>query len=141
MASNLRTASGGVYAANTVFNRGILDRSALAAYGLPRLTGSYVWSLTVGNAAIGALITHVILFWRKDVWASIKALRTGTSEDRHHAAMLRKYRTVPWWWFLSILTFAFVLGIIVTTTQNITMPAWSYLIALLVGAFIAPFVS
>lgn len=90
---------------------------------------------------IGALITHVILFWRKDVWASIKALRTGTSEDRHHAAMAARYKEVPYWWYLSILTFAFILGIIVTTTQDITMPWYSYLVALAVGAFIAPFVS
>lgn len=90
---------------------------------------------------IGALVTHVILFWRKDVWASIKALRSGTSEDRHHSAMIARYKEVPYWWYLSILLFAFVLGIIVTTTQNITMPVWSYIIALSVGAFIAPFVS
>lgn len=55
--------------------------------------------------------------------------------------MVAKYEEVPYWWYLSILTFAFVLGIIVTTTQDITMPWYSYLVALLVGAFIAPFVS
>lgn len=83
----------------------------------------------------------MVLFWRKDVWASIKALRTGTSEDRHHAAMVAKYKEVPVWWYAAILTFAFALGIIVTTTQSTTLPAWGYVIALLVGAFVAPFVS
>lgn len=161
MASNLRTADGGRYQSNKIFINGILDRQALSTYGLPRLTGSYAWSLTVGNAAvsycclrdsghiltsrlrmlqIGALITHVLLFWRKDVWASIKAFRTGASEDRHHAAMMKRYRGVPTWWFFAILVFAVVLGVIVTTTQKITMPVWSYFIALLVGAFVAPFV-
>jgi len=90
---------------------------------------------------IGALIAHVILFWPKDVWASIKAFRTGVSEDRHHAAMLVKYKEVPTWWYCIILIVAFVFGTIVTTTQNITMPVWSYIIALLTGAFVAPFVS
>ena len=55
--------------------------------------------------------------------------------------MLVKYKEVPYWWYLLILIVAFVFGIIVTTTQNITMPVWSYIIALLVGAFVAPFVS
>jgi hypothetical protein len=90
---------------------------------------------------IGALITHVLVFWRKDIWASVKALRTRTSEDRHHAAMVAKYQEVPLWWYPAVILLAFVLGIAVTTTQNITMPAWSYIIALLVGAFVAPFVS
>jgi len=52
MASNLRTADGGRYNASTVFINGILDRTALERVGLPRLTGSYAWSLTVGNAAV-----------------------------------------------------------------------------------------
>jgi hypothetical protein len=52
MASNLRTESGGRYVGNTVFINGILDRQALETYGLPRLTGSYAYSLTVGNAAV-----------------------------------------------------------------------------------------
>ena len=55
--------------------------------------------------------------------------------------MISKYREVPYWWYLSVLTFAFSLGIIVTTTQKITMPVWSYFIALALGAFVAPFVS
>jgi len=55
--------------------------------------------------------------------------------------MLVKYKEVPTWWYCIILIIAFVFGIIVTTTQNITMPVWSYIIALLTGAFVAPFVS
>ena len=55
--------------------------------------------------------------------------------------MAARYREVPYWWYVGILTFAVVLGVIVTTTQSITMPVWSYFIALLVGAFVAPFVS
>ena len=59
MASNLRTADGGRYNASTVFVHGILDRTALETVGLPRLTGSYAWSLTVGNAAVsGMLLLH-----------------------------------------------------------------------------------
>jgi TctA family transporter len=100
-----------------------------------------IWLCLMLTSQIGALIAHVTLFWRKDVWASIKALRTGVSEDRHHAAMLVKYKEVPYWWYVLILVVAFVFGIIVTTTQNITMPVWSYIIALLTGAFVAPFVS
>jgi undecaprenyl pyrophosphate phosphatase UppP len=113
----------------------VIDRGECCREFYPAFTS---WPLIL---QIGALIAHVILFWRKDVWASIKAFRTGVSEDRHHAAMLVKYKEVPTWWYLIILTVAFVFGIIVTTTQNITMPVWSYIIALLTGAFVAPFVS
>jgi hypothetical protein len=61
MASNLRTADGGRYNASTVFINGILDRDALERVGLPRLTGSYAWSLTVGNAAVRHLLCSFAL--------------------------------------------------------------------------------
>jgi hypothetical protein len=60
MASNLRTESGGRYVGNTVFINGILDRQALETYGLPRLTGSYAYSLTVGNAAVSLPLSSMV---------------------------------------------------------------------------------
>jgi hypothetical protein len=39
-----------------------------------------------------------------------------------------------------VLVFSFVLGLIVVTTQNVTLPAWAYIVSLLLGMFIAPFV-
>ena len=55
--------------------------------------------------------------------------------------MVKHYKETPNWWYLVVLAFSFVLGLIVVTTQNITLPAWAYVIALLLGIFISPFVS
>ena len=54
--------------------------------------------------------------------------------------MVENYREVPWWWYIIVLVFSFVLGLIVVTTQNVTLPAWAYIVSLLLGTFIAPFV-
>lgn len=54
--------------------------------------------------------------------------------------MAKHYKDVPQWWYLIVLVGSFVLGLIVVTTQNITLPVWAYIVALLLGMFIAPLV-
>lgn len=55
--------------------------------------------------------------------------------------MVKHYKEAPWWWYIGILVLSFVLGLIVATTQNITLPPWAYIVSLLLGCLIAPFVS
>lgn len=140
MSSLLRTQTGKRYNTAKVFVNGVLDTEKLAEYGLPRVAGTYLWGMLCGNIAIGALLGHCVLFWGPDIVAVIKNLRAGKHDDRHHAAMT-KYKEAPWWWYAAILIFSFVVGMIVVTTQKITLNAWSYVVALLLGIVIAPLVS
>lgn len=55
--------------------------------------------------------------------------------------MVKHYKETPWWWYFSVLVIAFVFGIIVVCTEDITLPAWAYIVSLLLGIFISPFVS
>ena len=55
--------------------------------------------------------------------------------------MAKHYKETPWWWYVSVLVFAFVLGLVVVIKENITLPAWAYVVSLLLGIFIAPLVS
>ena len=55
--------------------------------------------------------------------------------------MAKNYKEVPWWWYGIILLGSFVLGLIVVLKENITLPVWAYIISLVVGSIIAPFVS
>jgi hypothetical protein len=54
--------------------------------------------------------------------------------------MVKHYKEAPQWWYIAVLVISFVLGLIVVTTQNITMPAWAYIVSLLLGIIVAPFV-
>lgn len=64
----------------------------------------------------------------------------GQSNDRHHAYVNKHYKESPWWWFVIILVVSFVLGLIVVLKEDITLSAWAYVVALLLGCFIAPLV-
>ncbi|KAK4034638.1 OPT oligopeptide transporter protein-domain-containing protein [Parachaetomium inaequale] len=138
MSTRLRSQDGTTYPIQKVFTGGVLNREALEKYGIPRLTGSFAYAMFMANAAIGALIAHCFLFWGGDVVRAYKSAKAGKHDDRHHAHMTKHYKETPSWWYLATLVLSFVLGIIVVTTQNITLPVWAYVISLLLGMFIAP---
>ena len=55
--------------------------------------------------------------------------------------MTKHYKEAPWWWYVVVLVGSFILGLVVIVKENITLPAWAYIVSLLVGIFIAPMVS
>lgn len=55
--------------------------------------------------------------------------------------MAKNYKEVPTWWYLIVLVGSFVLGIAVVAKENLTLQVWGYVVALVVGIIIAPFVS
>ncbi|KAL2061507.1 hypothetical protein VTL71DRAFT_6884 [Oculimacula yallundae] len=140
MSTRLLTEEGKNYPSAKVFVGGVLDKKALTKYGIPKLTGSFAYSMFMANAAIGALIAHVALFWGGDIKSAIKSSRSGgVTGDRHHQHMAKHYKETPWYWYVAILVFSFVLGLVVVITQHITLPVWAYIVSLLLGSFIAPF--
>jgi len=54
--------------------------------------------------------------------------------------MAKNYKETPYWWYVAVLVISFVLGIIVIVTDHISLPVWAYIVALLLGIFIAPLV-
>ncbi|SMR48174.1 unnamed protein product [Zymoseptoria tritici ST99CH_1E4] len=138
MSTKLLSADGSKYPIHKVFVQGELDQAAFATYGVPKMAGSFAYGQFMANAAIGALIAHVILFWAGDVKRAFKGSRKS-SGDRHHVYMAAHYKEVPWWWYALLLAGAFALGTIVVTTQNITLPFWGFFVSILTGCIIAPF--
>ncbi|KAH7323129.1 OPT oligopeptide transporter protein-domain-containing protein [Stachybotrys elegans] len=138
MSTRLLMENGTRYPVAEVFEGGILNEDRLLEVGIPRLTGTFAFALFMANAAIGALVLHVFLFWGGDILKTYKSAKAGKFDDRHHAYMAANYKEVPWWWYIVVLILSFVLGLIVVTTQNVTIPAWAYVVAILAGSFVAP---
>ncbi|RAL12974.1 OPT family oligopeptide transporter [Aspergillus homomorphus CBS 101889] len=139
MSTRLLQANGTSYPVATIFPGGVLDEAALEAHGLPKLTGSFAFAMFMANAAIGALVAHTILFWGRDIWRTYKSARAGNYEDRHHVHMAKHYKETPWWWYVFVLFCSFVLGLVVVLKENVTLPAWAYVVSLIVGIVFSPF--
>ncbi|KAJ5570226.1 OPT oligopeptide transporter [Penicillium hispanicum] len=139
MSTDLLMANGTSYPITEVFTGGVLNKSALEKYGVPKLTGSFAFSMFMANAAIGALIVHCALFWGGDIKRAYKSAKQGRYDDRHHTHMTKHYKEAPWWWYVVVLVVSFILGLVVVLKGHITLPAWAYIVSLIVGIIIAPF--
>lgn len=139
MSTSLFAANGSTFSTTSILNEhGVVDETKLEQAGLPHMTSSTVWGYFTQNLAIGALIAHVLIFYSKDTILAWKQARSKSQPDPHYQGML-KYKEVPMWWYLVSFVLAFVAGIIVTAKGETTLPVWGYIIALLLGGFIAPF--
>ena len=139
MSTSLFTTTGKRFSTTSILNsQGIVDPDKLNKVGVPALSSSTAWGYLTANLAIGAMITHVLVFYSKDMYIAWKNARNKTLNDRHYRAML-KYKEVPVWWYLVLFLLCFVAGLIVNIKGHTTLPVWGYVIALILGAFIAPF--
>ncbi|KAJ6035895.1 OPT superfamily oligopeptide transporter [Penicillium herquei] len=141
MSTKLLMSNGTAYPVADVFIDGVLDEDALLEYGLPKLTGTFAFAMFMANAAskIGALIVHCFLFWGKDIYAAFKKAKEGRYDDRHHEHMVKHYEEAPWWWYVGILVISFILGLVVVLKEDVSLPAWAYVVSLVVGIIISPF--
>ncbi|KAI1377096.1 OPT peptide transporter Mtd1 [Hypoxylon crocopeplum] len=139
MSTSLFSGNGTVFHPTSILNdQGIVDQSKLNEVGLPYLTSSTVWGYFTQNLAIGALITHVFIFYGKDMVLAWKQARSRIQPDLHYQAML-KYKEVPQWWYIALFILCFFAGLAVNIIGETTLPVWGYIISLLLGSFIAPF--
>ena len=61
-------------------------------------------------------------------------------KDPHHAHLAEHYKQTPWWWYVIILVFSFVLGLVVVIKENLMLPPWAYVVALILGIIVSFFV-
>ncbi|KZV59208.1 hypothetical protein PENSPDRAFT_724355 [Peniophora sp. CONT] len=140
LSTSIFNANGTRYSQSVVFTgpNQSLNQTALDEIGLPSLTGSNAWNNLMANVSIGGLVAHCIFFWGPYVIASFKSARAKTQADPHWQAM-QKYKEAPHWWYLILMGLAFFAGLIANIKADTTLPWWSYIITLIVGAFITPF--
>ncbi|PNH30380.1 hypothetical protein BJF96_g6426 [Verticillium dahliae] len=128
--------TGKVYNQTAVFGQtAILDIDALEEHGLPRLTATNVWANMAAMAAIGALITHISLFYGPLIKRSLKQAWKKEETDPHFKVMKDNYKDVPIWWYVAILLVGFFLGLGAVIHGNTTLDPWAYLL----GCVVAPF--
>lgn len=98
LSASLFLANGTVYPQEEIFgNTFELNEQALQELGPPHLTSSALFAYFAQTCAIGALFTHVGIFWGKDMIRFVRESMTGTEHDPHFKAM-KKYKEVPSWW-------------------------------------------
>lgn len=55
--------------------------------------------------------------------------------------MTKHYKEAPWWWYIILLVISFVLGLAIVIKEKNILPVWAYIVSLILGIVISPFVS
>ncbi|KAG6857483.1 hypothetical protein H0H87_002108 [Tephrocybe sp. NHM501043] len=98
-----------------------LDHAKLAAVGLPWFASSQVLTKIGANLAIGATITHVGIWYGKEIIEVIQKYRAGENYDPHLAKM-KVYPEVPMWWYILTFVGSFAMAMATMYTGHSGLP-------------------
>ncbi|KAH9318469.1 hypothetical protein KI387_020238, partial [Taxus chinensis] len=82
-----------------------------------------------GFAAIASTLTHVFLFYGRDIWQ--RAIASRSSPPDIHTKLMREYGDIPQWWFYTLLIATLVVSFIMCEyyKEQVQFPWWGLLLA------------
>ncbi|AEY95313.1 FACL205Cp [Eremothecium gossypii FDAG1] len=128
----------------------LLDEQKFQKYGFPYYTAgnivAYGCFMCVYTALVvssileqGAFYARAYKAWILDLWSlrTRSGLREAFTNEKHvlddfpdpHCRMMRKYKEVPEWWYMTIFVVSIVIGVIVVTTFKTNTPVWGLFLA------------
>ncbi|KAF9039845.1 peptide transporter MTD1 [Panaeolus papilionaceus] len=116
-----------------------LDPVKLAQVGVPWFASSQVISKIGFNMAIGATVTHVFIWYGKEIIEVIKKYRAGETYDPHLAKM-KVYPEVPMWWYLAMFASSFAMAMSTAYAAKSGLPWWALIVGIIISAIFLPFV-
>ncbi|GAA5804072.1 hypothetical protein HPULCUR_009558 [Helicostylum pulchrum] len=108
-----------------------LDEEAYAQYSPIRITGFFAVCYGQGLAALGAIISHTVLYNGKEIWARIKNARQA--DDDIHAKLMDRYKEVPDFWYFALFIVALGLSFVTIIVWPSDMPWWALIIAVVLA--------
>lgn len=133
--SHLYTSQGKKYDIGKIVNAKFeLDEAAYEKQGRINITTFFAITYGLNFAAVISALTHVSLFYGKEMIQRFRAShKTGKCDI--HTKLMKKYPDIPGWWFHSMLviSLALSLALCIVWHKEIQLPWWGLLLA----AFVA----
>ncbi|SCV71689.1 BQ2448_3277 [Microbotryum intermedium] len=114
-----------------------LNQTLLDQQGIPWYATSNAIYYLGSNLAIGASLSHVIVWFLPSIIKAFKEYRDRSQPDPHYQKML-VYREVPMWWYGVTLVVSFAMSMATCYTGDSQLPWWALIIAFLLAAIIFP---
>ncbi|KAG0167683.1 hypothetical protein DFQ28_010237 [Apophysomyces sp. BC1034] len=108
-----------------------LNETAYADYSPIRITGFFAICYGQGLAALGAIISHTILYNGKEIWQRFKNARQES--DDIHARLMDAYPEVPDWWYAVLFVIALGLSFVTIVLWPSDMPWWALIVAVVLA--------
>ncbi|GAU51476.1 hypothetical protein TSUD_413650 [Trifolium subterraneum] len=124
--------NGTVYDISSIVNSDFhLDRDAYAKNGPVHLSTFFAMTYGLGFATLSATIVHVLLFHGREIWMQSKRAFGDHKKMDIHTKLMKKYKSVPMWWFHIILVanIALIIFICEYYNESLQLPWWGVLLA------------
>ncbi|KAN0134939.1 OPT domain containing protein [Lactarius tabidus] len=130
--------TGAQYNLSAVITNNTFDEVKYQQYSPLFLPITYAVSYGTIFATYPAVIVHTFLWYRHDI---VRQLRRGlTDEIDIHAYLMRRYREVPHWWFVTLGVVCCIVGVVSNELCHTGLPIWAFLIANVMAVFfVVPF--
>ncbi|XP_071694164.1 oligopeptide transporter 4-like [Rutidosis leptorrhynchoides] len=133
--ADLFTGNGQPYNITQIVNsRFEIDKDEYAKQGKVNLSMFFALTYGFGFATIASTLTHVALFYGREIYYRWKASAKG-KVDVHTRLMRRNYKDIPAYWFYVLLTLTLLVSLALTIfmKDDIQMPFWGLLFAALIA--------
>ncbi|CAL5204095.1 unnamed protein product [Lathyrus oleraceus] len=124
--------NGSIYDISTIVNSDFhLDRDAYAKNGPLHLSTFFAMTYGLGFATLSATIVHVLLFHGREILAQSKSAFGAGKKPDIHSRLMRKYKSVPMWWFhiILVVNIALIVFICEYYNESLQLPWWGVLLA------------
>jgi len=106
-----------------------LDKHAYEERGKVNLSIFFALTYGFSFATIAATITHVGLFYGKEIYRRFKASQTEKPDI--HTRLMKKYDDIPAWWFYSLMVLSITVSLLLCTVlkREVQLPWWGLIFA------------
>ncbi|CAN6482294.1 unnamed protein product [Victoria cruziana] len=128
--SDLFTKNGQSYNHTAIINDKFeLDEAAYNVQGRVHMSMLFALTYGFGFATIASTITHVALFYGREIWKRSRASMQGKVDI--HTRLMRKYPDIPNWWFYFLMAATVAVSLVLCTTMKdqVQLPWWGLLFA------------
>ena len=115
--NTIRDNTGGAYDVSQVLTADLrFDVEKYKAYSPLFLSTGNLWFYGASFAAITSILVHTLLYERNVVWARFKDSRV--EDEDVHRRLMRKYKEVPEWWYISIFVVMLAVAMVVVQGES-----------------------
>ncbi|GJN01864.1 hypothetical protein PR202_ga19165 [Eleusine coracana subsp. coracana] len=128
--TDLFTGAGQMYNISAIVNdRFQIDKAAYDQQGKIHLSLFFAISYGLGFATIAATLSHVALFYGKEMYQRFRESYKGKADV--HTRMMRRYDDIPSWWFYILLAVTMAIALVLCTVfkDEVQLPWWGLLFA------------
>ncbi|KAJ7959383.1 Oligopeptide transporter like [Quillaja saponaria] len=114
-----------------------LDHGSYSKNGPVNLSTFFAMTYGLGFATLAATIMHVLLFNGRDIWKQTKRAFGNSKTMDIHTRLMKRYKSVPMWWFLVILVvnIAAIIFACEYYNESLQLPWWGVLLACAISIF------